>query len=400
MRNPRILVVLLVLVSGAPPKYRSLIDDTKFPTAHLSRWHPRLIELLEAQPLKDKSAIRFAPNLNYEIFSDPASHYEHTLFGKLTLGRLIASGKYSAVYSVREDPELVIKYQSNCERERLPHPSLMDFWGLSEAYRRGVPRVPRVYSVSPAVGLPPRKTTKCNFRLSETEWDKCAGSAVRYIVMQRLGPSLCTIHSHSSQSFSALTAVRYGIEIFDTLLHLHMNGMIHGDIHSGNLVYDTDREHLYLIDFDRFMYKNSLDIEQGGSHRHMFVRVHRLLSPWEIEGYSPSFRDDIYRAISTIAELMHPYTLYNQFLSRLSPPDLLWWKRRGYLFGAMPKIYVGDNWGVSGTDHLVTVGTLTQIFHQILVIAKSPVVSIPITHEQIIALLKQAESILSHNNTA
>ena len=382
------LCVLFTPLESTPPKRDSVIYDTELiPDKMKSRLHPKLASLVDAQARLDSQSIRFAPNLDYEIFSDSKIHYEYTPLGRLTLNERIGQSRHSAVFTTVENPDLIIKYQSNCERELLPHPLLLDFWGLSQAARKNVSQVPRVHFVSPAVRAPIRRTTKCDFQLSDSAWPTCANSKVRFIVMERLGPSVYGLRFMIPMV--PRRAVQYGIELMDAVKGIHAAGLLHGDIHSGNVLVDKEGR-VKLIDFDRFQFDPGFIRKT----HNRFQRNHPFFSPWEMEGYAPSSRDDIFRAISVISELFNPLEAYREFLFSRSAEDLYIWKMKGHLFSAMPTRFMGDNWGVS--DPLL-VARLNEIFSQILFVTRTGVVKFPDTYDSISNLLKRVDWILTHS---
>jgi len=235
-----------------PTRKVRIVLDTEIDPWTKSRWHPKLQELVGVQSVMDSVAFAYTPDLSRE------SRTENTLVGRLTLDEKIGGGRYSAVYSVVENPNLVIKYQSNCNRQFLPHPSLMDFWGLSAARAAGIQGVPRVYAVSPAVRTPRGRTPKSDFSLPNSMWHLCAGFTVRYVVMERLDTSLSAIHARGP--VHADQAISYGLQIMETLKKLHLAGIFHGDIHAGNIMVDSSNI-VKIVDFDRFDFERNYPVQ-------------------------------------------------------------------------------------------------------------------------------------------
>lgn len=75
------------------------------------------------------------------------------------------------------------------------------------------------------------------------------------------------------------------------LQSLHTMGLVHGDIHSDNLVYSESPSDLKLIDFGRTYYyrKHKKHIESPPATKYN----PNLLSPWEVKEKNKSRRDDI-----------------------------------------------------------------------------------------------------------
>ena len=124
------------------------------------------------------------------------------------------------------------------------------------------------------------------------------------------------------------------IEGLKLLRTLHSFGIIHGDIHMGNLVFFRDApiaKTLRLIDFglaapfvDSTTGKHILDTPRGDSR---IVWTPTLLSPFELAGSTPTRRDDLYR----FAEIFVSMVLGDKELVALesrdaSPKTVLEWK--------------------------------------------------------------------------
>ena len=367
-----------------------VFDTTDFSGETKARWHPRIAKRMNSQRVIDMGNARFAPNLEYELYRKPKVHYEHTPLGRLTLDRRIASGRYSSIFTVEENPNVVVKYQSNCGRLYSPHPALLDYWGLQDSAIANIEGVPRVFFISPGVRMPREKTTKCDFGASEQEWRTCNGSTVRFTVMEKVGVALGQIHFVSGRGFPPRLAVRYGVQLISILREMHLAGIIHGDVHAGNVLLDNHNR-LKLTDFDQFKYVHPL----GMIDRVVapFSRSHPFLSPWEIQGYAADVRDDLFRAVAMVATLMHPRLPYEDILLGMSPEEMHTWKTRGMLFSPfVTPDEQGDSWGVSDP---IILKRLRELFEEVLRVARSPSVQIPLNHDHLIAQLRRIEWILS-----
>ena len=99
--------------------------------------------------------------------------------------------------------------------------------------------------------------------------------------------------------------------LIEMLREVHQAGIVHGDIHGGNIVMsDVDAPTLKLIDFGRA--ETFVDIPTG---LHilpiplliaMSMRNPALLAPFELEGDIPTRRDDMYRLSEILCVLLDP----------------------------------------------------------------------------------------------
>lgn len=137
---------------------------------------------------------------------------------------------------------------------------------------------------------------------------------VRYMVTSKTGGNLLAImRSQTSGVFPFARAVEYGKQLLKLIESLHSYSIIHGDIHLENIV--LDGKHMRLIDFKHADRINpNRDFSRGEnlpSEMHEADRaVGNILcdpywSQWEMRLKRPSFRDDVYRALLVMANMIH-----------------------------------------------------------------------------------------------
>lgn len=131
-------------------------------------------------------------------------------------------------------------------------------------------------------------------------------------------------------------AAGLGIRMIQTIRKLHELGVVHGDAHSGNFLFEQVQSvegelvgEMKMIDFERAKFFNVQDACDS-SPEFLSALPLRNLQPtvwnsiWEGCGCPRSFRDDIHRIFVSIALLIHG-TEYFDFLLKLTRghPDTL-----------------------------------------------------------------------------
>lgn len=249
----------------------------------------------------DRANIMSIPLLDYRVEFVRLDSGE---LAYVTLGTPIARRFTSTIYRISEDSTKVFKYQVNCDALLGVHPLLYDYWFLLHLQEMNL--VPRVHAISPAVKFEMQRTAKTDFLLAGPEREICAAhpkSSVRYMIMDRIPMDLHEAGQKSSYSIGeVLNIMRI---IVYQLERLHSRGIVHGDIHGGNVVYlDNDRAELGFIDFGLSFFAEHMT-NYPDKVREPLSHVHCLYSPYELEGFRPSYRDDVFRAIEIGAYLLN-----------------------------------------------------------------------------------------------
>ena len=221
----------------------------------------------------------------------------------------------------------VVKYSSDCQ-ERLRgmpahyiHPLLWEYVVLQALNDTGI--TPVTYYLSPESTLAnsdfPVTTSRFEGTFMHEHPLRCGsvGTSVRFMVQARAGPSLEEYVSYMIKS--GLDNVRFAkrlirivrklIDLFETL---HSKGIVHGDIHGGNIVYRTPvgmfgemDDDFVLIDFEHAVFSprhfGEPDLLPKGLPAHLATFI---LSPWQLAGHRKGPRDDLYRLIYLLGDAL------------------------------------------------------------------------------------------------
>ena len=291
----------------------------------------------------DEDNANYYPRLKY--------HFEiaGNGIGFVKIDSFIASSQYSSVLSLEGRDDIVIKYQGDCDHyDKTPHPLLPDYWNGQIGAGAGVS--PAIYFLSPPVSMAdfcsdvdddsvcsaPREAdpmAKLRFNLFQPYKDymeqalecKTKGK-VRYMIMERVGA--CLASETKNGGIDPITAIDYGIQT----IALHRADVIHGDIHPGNVCHRRGPlGGLTLIDYG---YASSVSKESNSRPRGLLKWVHSSLTPWQLQGYSFSRRDDIYKSFFFVASMIWGDHIFSRMVHTFDddPAGLLKWKQDGPLF--------------------------------------------------------------------
>ena len=275
------------------------------------------------------------------------------IFGALMVTKYIASSTVSSVFSAkRSGINVVIKYQADCEQLTAEpvHPLQSDFMNGRIAAAAGVS--PAVHFISPAIPIsrfcrgssvnsvcsPPRVNPRAKLQFTvfhqRGRATQCmTHGVVRYMIMEKVGS--CLHAEVVNGPLDPVKAIEYGIEVIESLRNLHERaGVIHGDIHAGNVCHRLTPPAgggLALIDFG---FALPVAEESGVPVRGRFNWTHPSLTPWQLEGYNFARRDDIYKTLYMMSYLMWGKEAFNKMLEDHSSSVelLLVWKSEGPLF--------------------------------------------------------------------
>jgi serine/threonine protein kinase len=135
----------------------------------------------------------------------------------------------------------------------------------------------------------------------------------RVYVMERLeGADLF------KQTFKPESAVdevlNIGMHAIEILEHVHSFGIIHGDVHPGNLIYNPGTREVKMIDFGRatsFLAENGEHIKMV-KHDGLKGFNKNILSIGQLEGFVSSRRDDLFRLAEMLIYLLEKKWLPEQ----------------------------------------------------------------------------------------
>ena len=167
--------------------------------------------------------------------------------------------------------------------------------------------------------------------------------ALRTVTMEYAGDSnLMRQFDESPNPFSPDVVRRIGVRLITLLEGVHSVGLVHGDVHGGNVV-GTNPESMKLIDFGRARpYINP----EAGKHVTLTRMADTLewntiyLSINELEGWTVSRRDDLFRAAELLVFLCQDDAdLYMHGVKRHVPPrrEVIRRKRMRSFSAAVPK---------------------------------------------------------------
>ena len=266
------------------------------------RLTPRIQALVAQQEIDDDRYDEFTPDLSTDFEIVPG-------MGKLTLLTVIGRGGGSVVYSVVENRDVVIKYEAFYHDFNL-HPLLRDYWLGLEASRFNLSAKP--YFVSPAASLERMGGPKTMFKMALPTLDDSPANPriglVRYMVVERLGRSVTAggFFGHTKEKNVTIPdAIVFGALLVHLIGRVHELGIIHGDIHGGNVcVSRTNPRELKLIDFGRGMFT---DEENDTKSDHRFLDdpdIEVAFTPHQLLGFKLSRADDVYKAMHLVSYLM------------------------------------------------------------------------------------------------
>ncbi len=177
---------------------------------------------------------------------------------------------------------------------------------------------PEVYSLSDPVAIPTTLNAKTMVRTIELSQSLCIKlkSSFRLLVEQRVGLTV----DNCWQDMDALPttqlvsfATRAFMRIISLLSQIHSIGILHGDVHSGNIAFREDNEECPFDEPDEvvfidFGFSKFFPFELGkrdffGPELYQSANP-ALLSPFELAGFRRGRRDDIYRAFELYIDII------------------------------------------------------------------------------------------------
>lgn len=305
-------------------------DEEYYDNATLMRLSPSIHQVVEIQLSHDHRNDAYTPIFGSNTEFVPA-------LGIINLDASISTGPTSRVFNIFGRPDLVIKYQANLHfASGSIHPLVRDYWFTDHAAQLGV--APKPLFLSPSKRLPTFVDRKTNFQLSiqSRMLAVSQASTVRYMITKKVGMSLSDVSKKKGPLIMRNVFV-IGIQLFEAIATLHRNGIIHGDLHSGNVCLKIDLPEIILIDFGQSLFVDE-EIEA-------FIgkpsKPHFQHTPWQLEGYKYARRDDAFKALVLMAEMAigsHRFWAGKHELSMYDPENLLLWKQKGSFSGRLNSI--------------------------------------------------------------
>ena len=288
-------------------------------------------------------------------------NYEEHPGGLSVVGRRIAATRTSTIFEIQGDPEWVIKYQVNINSGKGVHPLLRD--GLFQQALSHTAIVPRILFISPPTLFPGVVTPKTEFDLTPVERLRCHMShrSIRFMIMERLDADMYSFSRSSGPTFYG--AIEVMIELFKGLSQVHAMGIVHGDIHPGNVGIRNQR--VMLLDWGLAFHIDET-YDKPDLERPPMSYNHCLYSHWNLMGYRFSFRDDAFKVLLVGAMLMHG-GLWTQHCTSLEEDGegMLRFKAEDFLFDVPSRVSVVANAGVHPNQKRVVRRLLEEVLQSV-----------------------------------
>lgn len=261
---------------------------------------------------------------------------------RIELGSLLARTRFAVLYLVKRDPRRIIRYQVDRDSEwehdaMIRHAFFLDFF-------RETGFVPRLDYISPAVRLPERITAKTDFVLDNDEFVRLHmwRRSIRFMVLENAGTSVFKWVKMWGRLRLA-TAIQLLKDLVIKIQVIHASGIVHGDIHPGNVLMANHRE-VKLIDFELAKFPHEI---QTGRIRAPHAHSDCFYGLADMEGYDYSYQDDVFRAMVVGGQLIGGMPWYDYCVSLNSDSFGLYrFKKHGSFF-EIPDVFsladiVGD----------------------------------------------------------
>jgi serine/threonine protein kinase len=152
---------------------------------------------------------------------------------------------------------------------------------------------------------------KTRFRLAMERRKDCAekhDSSVRYLLMDTVNGTLTHVAKHMlSQDPRTYPSLHDVLSLLRNLLRalevIHKRGVIHGDIHMGNIALLNETSYGF-IDFGKALFADEIRDETQLQWEPL-SNLHCSLSPYMLNGRYPSYRDDAFNAFWVSAVMLN-----------------------------------------------------------------------------------------------
>ena len=277
----------------------------------------------------DTSLSMYAPRL----FEDHERGVYNGLVQFFAVGREKRRGKTSISLGVPDTRKLEIKYGHNCFDLSLLSPLVREYWMLKDLEKYEF--APKAYFLSPPVKFPLQVSIKTNFKLSTEARLRCSNEPyghVRYLLKEARGSPL------EREMFDISGNARFDVGILVTaqliraIEAIHSKGIIHGNIHAGNIYFRGKGGELGISGFDAAWFVSETKA-MPELIRGRFERSDCVSSLYELQGYRPSYRDDVFMAVLLGATIMGGKEFADFCVSLEAHPEhMLIWKEQDFMF--------------------------------------------------------------------
>ena len=198
------------------------------------------------------------------------------------------TGSGSRLFIASSTTPIIVKYIHTADEEALVGVA-KDRAFMQMFAGRGI--VPEVYDIDPSTGISPA----CSARVLVSEF--VGHTALKDLSKHNLHKKEQVIYSIAAKSLELLKQV-------------HRAGLVHGDMHSGNMAFDFEdgvdpSESLKILDFGRatsYINTHGEHIADGEVIPVPSWLLPWMLSPFELAGSRKTRRDDIYRLAEALIE--------------------------------------------------------------------------------------------------
>ncbi len=266
-----------------------------------------------------------------------------------------ATRQRTRVFSLSSDPSVAVVYRQFCRRPGVvgfvAENGVKDFWFLSYLENSGV--VPKVYGISQALegdDLRDRYGVGAHGKLTLRYCSNKILPSIRYIIMERIMGFSVEDLVRNEGTLSVSASAHLGEQMVNLLERIHSAGVIHGDVHWGNFIVEeaiTSEPWIKMIDFERAAIYDAAEFEsRSGTWCNSLdqpfpeLTINRWNSPWESMRCPPSFRDDMFRVLLTVAAVMHGQE-YARYFTELATAA----KEEEYVRDALEKVWRKHRFG-------------------------------------------------------
>lgn len=277
----------------------------------------------------DSSLSMYTPRL----FEDHERAVYNGLVRFFAVGREKSRGKASVSLGVPDSRKLEVKYGHNCFDLSLLSPLVREYWMLKDLEKYGFS--PKAYFLSPPVKFPLQVSIKTNFRLSTEDRLRCANDPhghIRYLLKETRGSPLADEMFEISGNARFDAGILVTAQLIRVIEAIHSKGVIHGNIHAGNLYFRGKDGELGISGFDGALFLSEAKA-MPDLIRSPLERSDCVSSLYELQGYRPSYRDDIFMAVLLGATIMGGKEFADFCVSLEAHPDhMLIWKQQDFMF--------------------------------------------------------------------
>lgn len=293
-----------------------------------------ILRRMLAEPTDEYGMNRLTPSLKYWGYL--AESLPMIKNGSYTIEKVHYNTKYifeseiTTVYDVINHPDIVVRYHMHVDSRLSPiDTTVVDYWFLmrlqhtglvAQAHYFSAPLNPNKYDADGSLcePAPPGKTRKAQATTPKRH-DK---PGIRFTILEKVGLSVTAYCAQKpNKAVPFIDAIKMGGQMIRLLEKLHSFSYIHGDVHMGNFAIHHNK--LILIDFGHGRIIHNSEVSNHCEPHYQMYWYHRFLSPWEMQKFQSSYRDDVYRALQGVANIVHGES-YSKYLEYLySNPDEL-----------------------------------------------------------------------------